>query len=50
MNLIIITDTYCKYAWVSPVKDEKGITITNAFQKPIDKSGNKPSKMLGEKS
>ena len=47
MNLIIFTDTYCNYAWVTPVKDEKGITIAHAFQKPIDKSGSKPSKKLG---
>ena len=27
-----------KYAWVVPLKDKKGITITNAFQKVLDKS------------
>ena len=26
-------DIYSKYAWVIPVKDKKGTTITNAFQK-----------------
>ena len=28
-----IIDIYSKYAWVIPLKDEKGITITNAFKK-----------------
>ena len=27
-----------KYAWVVPLKDKKGITIVNAFQKILDKS------------
>ena len=30
--LLCVTDTFSKYAWVIPLKDEKGITITNAFQ------------------
>ena len=39
-------DIFCKYAWVIPLKDKKCITITNAFQKILDKSGRKPSKVL----
>ena len=31
--LFCVIDIYAKYAWVSPLKDKKGITITNAFQK-----------------
>ena len=31
--LLCFIDIYCKYAWVTPLKDEKGITITNAFKK-----------------
>ena len=31
--LLCVIDIYNKYAWVFPLKDEKGITITNAFQK-----------------
>ena len=27
-----------KYAWVVPLIDKKGITITNAFQTVLDKS------------
>ena len=34
--LLCIIDTYCKYAWVNPLKAKKGITITNAFQKILD--------------
>ena len=33
--LLFVINIYSKYAWVVPVKDEKGITITNAFQKKI---------------
>ena len=38
-------DIYNKYAWVIPLKDEKVITITNAFQKILDKSNRKPNKI-----
>ena len=30
---LCVIDIYSKYAWVIPLKDRKGITITNAFQK-----------------
>ena len=30
--LLCIIDTYSKYAWIIPLEDKKGITITNAFQ------------------
>ena len=33
-----------KYAWVIPLKDKSGITITNAFQKILNKSNRKPNK------
>ena len=33
-----------KYAWVIPLKDKKGISIVNAFQKIISK-GRKPNKI-----
>ena len=39
-----VTDIYSKYAWVIPLKDKKGITITNAFQKILDESKRKPNK------
>ena len=37
------TDLFSKYAWVVPLKDKRGITIVNAFQK-ISK-GRKPNKI-----
>ena len=33
-----VIDIYSKDTWVIPFKDKKGITITNAFQKILDKS------------
>ena len=30
--LLCVIDIDSKYAWVIPLKDRKGITITNAFQ------------------
>ena len=35
---------FSKYAWVIPLKDKKGISIVNAFQK-INSKGRKPNKM-----
>ena len=37
-------DLFCKYAWVVPLKDKRGISIVDAFQKIISK-GRKPSKI-----
>ena len=31
--LICVIDIYSKYAWVVLLKDEKGLSIVNAFQK-----------------
>ena len=31
--LLCVIDIFGKYAWVIPLKDEKGIKITNTFQK-----------------
>ena len=30
---LCVIDIYSKFAWVIPLKDKKGITMTNAFQK-----------------
>ena len=32
------------YYWVFPLKDKKGITITNVFQKVVKESNGKPNK------
>ena len=36
---------YSKYAFVIPLKDEKGVTIVNAFNKIIKQSNRKPNKV-----
>ena len=41
--LVCVVDIYSKYAWFSLLKDNKEITITNAFQKIVDESNHKPS-------
>ena len=36
--LLCIIDIFSKYAWVVPLKDKKGISIVNAFQKILKES------------
>ena len=36
--LLCLIDVSSKYTWVIPLKDKRGITITNAFQKILDES------------
>ena len=43
--LLSVINIYSKYAWVNPLKDKKGITITNAFQKVLKESNRKPNKI-----
>ena len=43
--LLCIIDIFRKYAWVVPLKDRKGVSIVDAFQKILDKSGRKPNKI-----
>ena len=47
--LLCVIDIYSKYAWVIPLKAKKGITITNAFQKILDKSNRKPNEIRVDK-
>ena len=42
-------DLFSKYAWVIPIKDKKGITITNVFQKILKGSNRKPNKIWVDK-
>ena len=44
-----IIDIYSKYTGVFPLKDEKGVTIVNAFQKILDDSKRKPNKKWVDK-
>ena len=43
--LLCVIDIFSKYAWVIPLKDKKGISIVNGFQKIINNSKRKPNKM-----
>ena len=47
--LLCAIDLISKYAWVIPIKDKKGITITNAFQKILKESNCKPNKIWVDK-
>ena len=42
--LLSVIDIFSKYAWIAPLKDKKGASIVDAFQKALDKSGRKPNK------
>ena len=43
--LLCVIDIYSKYAWIIPLKDKKGITITNAFEKILNESERKSNKI-----
>ena len=43
--LLCAIDLYSKYAFVIPLKDKKGISIVNAFNKIIKQSDRKPNKI-----
>ena len=47
--LFCVIDVLSKYAWVVSLKDKKGVTIVNAFQKKLDDSARKPSKIWVDK-
>ena len=47
--LLCVIDIFSKCAWVVPLKDKKGITITNDFQKILKKSNRKPNKIWIDK-
>ena len=43
--LLCAIDLYSKYAFVIPLKDKKGISIVNAFNKIIKQSNRRPNKI-----
>ena len=45
--LLCAINLFCKYTWVVSLKDRRGITIVNGFQKIILK-GRKPNKILAD--
>ena len=42
---LYVIDFFSKYAWIVPLKDKKGVTITIAFQKTLENSKRKPNKI-----
>ena len=46
--LLCAIDLFNKHAWIIPIKDKKGTSIVNAFQKLISK-GRKPKKIWVDK-
>ena len=42
--LLCVFNIFNKYTWVIPLKDQKVITIANAFKKILDESNQKPNK------
>ena len=47
--LLCAIDIFSKYDWVVPLKDKKGISIVNAFQKILKQSSRKPNKISIDK-
>ena len=47
--MLCVIDIYSKYACIVHIKDEKGIAITNAFQKILDEPNCKRNKILVDK-
>ena len=47
--LLCVIDLFCKYAFVVPLKDKKGISIVNTFQSILNKSKRKPNKIWVDK-
>ena len=47
--LLCVIDILSKYAWVVPLKDKKGVSIVNAFQKILKESNQKPNKIWVDK-
>ena len=48
--LLCVIHLFSKYAWVAPLKNKKGVTVTNAFQKILKESNRKPNKIWTEKN
>ena len=47
--LLYAIDLFSKYAWVVPLKDEKGVTIVYEFRKILNSSKRKPKKTWVDK-
>ena len=47
--LLCVINIYSKYAWAIPLKDKKGIIITNTLQNILEKLNHKPNEIWVEK-
>ena len=47
--LLCVIDIFSKYAWVVPLKNEKGVSIADAFQKILNDSNRGEAKSKGRK-
>ena len=47
--LLCVTDIFCKYAWVIPLKDKKEVSVVNSFQKILKESDKSEAKSKGHK-
>ena len=47
--LLCFIDIFSKYAWIVPLKDEKGLSIVDAFQKILDDSDRSEASRSGER-
>ena len=43
--LLCMIDSFSKYVWVIPLKDKKGVSIANGFEKVLNDSKRKPNKI-----
>ena len=44
--LLCVIDIFSKYVWVIPLKDKKGVSIVNAFQKILKESDRRKSNKI----
>ena len=47
--LSCVIDIFSKYVWVVPLKDKKGLSIVDAFEKILDDTKRKPNKIWVDK-
>ena len=47
--LLCVIDIFNKYVWVVPLKNKKGVSIVNAFQRILKSSKRKPNKIWVDK-
>ena len=47
--LLFVIDIFSKYVWVISLKDKKGVSVVNAFQKILKESDRSKAKSKGRK-